>query len=117
MLVCGKQVTLGVPGFEEHVISAPIGPFEIKDIMYNKVQPHSLYEAVLQQEIVIFLSSYISSSPMTFQGMLRIRIGWILQAMKNELQEKNKCMVGFDQCHIIFKMYACKCALDCILLE
>eukprot|EP00118_Oscarella_pearsei_P010638 m.66389 g.66389 ORF g.66389 m.66389 type:complete len:1074 (+) comp35386_c0_seq8:474-3695(+) len=89
MLVIGKQVTLGVFGRREHVISEPLGPFSIKEILYRTVRPYSAYEAVLQQEMVIFLASIISSQPQAFQGMLRVRVGWILQAMRNVLLERN----------------------------
>ncbi|XP_065827266.1 phosphorylase b kinase regulatory subunit beta-like [Oscarella lobularis] len=89
MLVSGKQVTLGVFGQREHVISEPLGPFMIKDILYKTVLPHSVYEAVMQQEMLIFLASIISAQPRAFEGMLRLRVGWILEAMRNILVERN----------------------------
>ncbi|XP_036440373.1 phosphorylase b kinase regulatory subunit beta isoform X2 [Colossoma macropomum] len=86
LLVHGKQVTLGLFGHEEAVISNPLSPGVIKDIIYSKCSPHGEREAVLQQELVIHIGWIISNNPELFSGMLKIRIGWIVQAMKHELE-------------------------------
>ncbi|KAI1890186.1 hypothetical protein AGOR_G00171090 [Albula goreensis] len=85
-LVHGKQVTLGMFGQDEEVISNPLSPGVIKGIMYCKCGPHGEREAVLQQELVIHIGWIISNNPELFSGMLKIRIGWIIQAMKHELE-------------------------------
>uniref|UniRef100_UPI00398EA37D phosphorylase b kinase regulatory subunit beta isoform X1 n=1 Tax=Pristiophorus japonicus TaxID=55135 RepID=UPI00398EA37D len=85
VLVQGKQVTIGVFGHEEEVISNPLSPGEIKNIVYTKCAPHDEREAVLQQELVIHIGWLISNSPELFHGMLKFRIGWIIHAMKHEL--------------------------------
>ncbi|KAG9341277.1 hypothetical protein JZ751_019379 [Albula glossodonta] len=79
------QVTLGVFGHEEEVISNPLSPGVIKGIIYSMCSPHGDLEAVLQQELVIHIGWIISNNPELFSGMLKIRIGWIVQAMKHEL--------------------------------
>ncbi|XP_048040660.1 phosphorylase b kinase regulatory subunit beta isoform X1 [Megalobrama amblycephala] len=86
ILVHGKQVTLGLFGHEEIVISNPLSPGVIKDIIYSKCSPHGEREAVLQQELVIHIGWIISNNPELFSGMLKIRVGWIVQAMKHELK-------------------------------
>nr|XP_014349482.1 PREDICTED: phosphorylase b kinase regulatory subunit beta [Latimeria chalumnae] len=86
VLVQGKQVTLGVFGHEEEVISNPLSPSVIKNIIYSKCSPYDEREAVLQQELVIHIGWIISNSPELFSGMLQIRIGWIIHAMKHELK-------------------------------
>ncbi|KAG7252847.1 hypothetical protein CRUP_030103, partial [Coryphaenoides rupestris] len=89
VLVHGKQVTLGVFGQEEEVISNPLSPGVIKGIIYRKCCPGGgggEREAVLQQELVIHIGWIISNNPELFSGMLKIRIGWIVQAMKHELK-------------------------------
>ncbi|XP_039549380.1 phosphorylase b kinase regulatory subunit beta isoform X2 [Pimephales promelas] len=86
ILVHGKQVTLGLFGHEEIVISNPLSPGVIKDIIYSKCSPHGEREAVLQQELVIHIGWIISNTPELFSGMLKIRVGWIVQAMKHELK-------------------------------
>ncbi|XP_064414578.1 phosphorylase b kinase regulatory subunit beta isoform X2 [Latimeria chalumnae] len=86
LVVHGKQVTLGVFGHEEEVISNPLSPSVIKNIIYSKCSPYDEREAVLQQELVIHIGWIISNSPELFSGMLQIRIGWIIHAMKHELK-------------------------------
>uniref|UniRef100_A0AAY5EVF7 Phosphorylase b kinase regulatory subunit n=1 Tax=Electrophorus electricus TaxID=8005 RepID=A0AAY5EVF7_ELEEL len=86
ILVHGKQVTLGLFGHDEEVISNPLSPGVIKDIIYSKCSPRGEREAVLQQELVIHIGWIISSNPDLFSGMLKVRVGWIIQAMKHELE-------------------------------
>uniref|UniRef100_A0A8C6M2W5 Phosphorylase b kinase regulatory subunit n=1 Tax=Nothobranchius furzeri TaxID=105023 RepID=A0A8C6M2W5_NOTFU len=87
ILVHGKQVTLGLFGHEEEVISNPLSPGVIQGIIYSKCSPHGgEREAVLQQELVIHIGWIISNNPELFSGMLKIRVGWIVQAMKHELK-------------------------------
>uniref|UniRef100_A0A8C8LMI5 Phosphorylase b kinase regulatory subunit n=1 Tax=Oncorhynchus tshawytscha TaxID=74940 RepID=A0A8C8LMI5_ONCTS len=83
LVVHGKQVTLGLFGHEEEVISNPLSPGVIKGILYSKCSGER--EAVLQQELVIHIGWIISNTPELFSGMLKIRVGWIVQAMKHEL--------------------------------
>ncbi|XP_066183995.1 phosphorylase b kinase regulatory subunit beta isoform X2 [Sylvia atricapilla] len=86
LLVHGKQVTLGAFGQEEAVISNPLSPAVIKDMIYDKCRLQDEREAVVQQELVIHIGWIISNSPELFSGMLKIRIGWIIHAMKYELK-------------------------------
>uniref|UniRef100_A0A3Q3KIZ1 Phosphorylase b kinase regulatory subunit n=1 Tax=Monopterus albus TaxID=43700 RepID=A0A3Q3KIZ1_MONAL len=68
VLVNGKQVTLGLFGHEEEVISNPLSPGVIQGIIYSKCSPYDGEREAL------------------FSGMLKIRVGWIVQAMKHELK-------------------------------
>ncbi|NXL77763.1 KPBB kinase, partial [Leptocoma aspasia] len=86
VLVQGKQVTLGAFGQEEAVISNPLSPAVIKEMLYDKCRLQDEREAVVQQELVIHIGWIISNSPELFSGMLKIRIGWIIHAMKYELK-------------------------------
>ncbi|XP_074957616.1 phosphorylase b kinase regulatory subunit beta isoform X2 [Phalacrocorax aristotelis] len=86
LLVHGKQVTLGAFGQEEEVISNPLSPGVIKNIIYEKCHLQDEREAVVQQELVIHIGWIISNSPELFSGMLKIRVGWIIHAMKYELK-------------------------------
>lgn len=72
MLCC--QVTLGLFGHEEEVISNPLSPGVIKGILYRKC--YGEREAVLQQELVIHIGWIISNTPELFSGMLKIRVGY-----------------------------------------
>uniref|UniRef100_A0A3P9N5Z1 Phosphorylase b kinase regulatory subunit n=1 Tax=Poecilia reticulata TaxID=8081 RepID=A0A3P9N5Z1_POERE len=81
------HVTLGLFGHEEEVISNPLSPGVIQGIIYSKCSPQGgEREAVLQQELVIHIGWIISNNPELFSGMLKIRVGWIVQAMKHELK-------------------------------
>ena len=72
----GGQVTLGLFGHEEEVISNPLSPGVIKGIIYTKCSPTGgEREAVLQQELVIHIGWIISNNPELFRGMLKIRVG------------------------------------------
>jgi len=68
-------VTLGAFGQEEEVISNPLSPGVIKNIIYEKCHLQDEREAVVQQELVIHIGWIISNSPELFSGMLKIRIG------------------------------------------
>lgn len=78
MDVLFSQVTLGVFGHEEAVISNPLSPGVIKDIIYSKCNPYDEREAVLQQELVIHIGWIISNTPELFSGMLKIRVGSVI---------------------------------------
>eukprot|EP00112_Aurelia_sp_Birch-Aquarium-sp1_P019224 Seg4716.3 transcript_id=Seg4716.3/GoldUCD/mRNA.D3Y31 product="Phosphorylase b kinase regulatory subunit beta" protein_id=Seg4716.3/GoldUCD/D3Y31 len=85
MLVSGRQVTIGIFGQHEHIISEPMSPASIQHVIYSNCKPHNAREAVLQQEMLIYLSDLLSTKPELFTGMLFLRVGWIIQAMKNLL--------------------------------
>lgn len=85
MLVSGKQVSFGVFGQQEHVINEPLTPAAIVQIIYQVCMPHDPREVSLQQEMVIYLASVVATKPHLFTGMLKIRVGWIIEAMKNRL--------------------------------
>ncbi|XP_063293913.1 phosphorylase b kinase regulatory subunit beta isoform X3 [Pelobates fuscus] len=111
VLVQGKQVTLGVFGHEEAVISNPLSPGVIKDIIYSKCSPYDEREAVLQQELVIHIGWIISNTPELFSGMLKIRVGWIVHAMRYELQIRGGDKPGKD----IYQLSPSE--IKCLLLD
>ena len=75
MLVKGKLVTLGVFGHEERVISKPLNPSSIGNMLYDLCPPVGPCEAVLQQELILVLGRLHSTSPQLFDGILKIRVG------------------------------------------
>ncbi|CAF0884251.1 unnamed protein product, partial [Brachionus calyciflorus] len=86
ILVRGKIITLGVFGNDEVEINKPLTPDKIKQILYDKIFPHDIYQAVLIQELIINISKYISTSPEIFNGIMKLRLGWIVEVMKQELE-------------------------------
>lgn len=57
-------------------------PAEIQNVMYTTVQPFDVIQAVLQQEVVLYCGRLIAKNPNMFKGVLKIRIGWVLEAMR-----------------------------------
>ncbi|CAF0813582.1 unnamed protein product [Adineta steineri] len=90
LLVRGKTVTIGVFGHEETIIDKPIRPNEIFKILYDeKVFGNSIFHAVLLQEILINVSVFMLTSPQLFNGILKLRLGWLFQAMKLGLEHSS----------------------------
>ena len=68
-------MAIGVYGHEEEVIDKPLSPQEIKNILYSKCFPYDIAQSVLQQELILNIGKYISTSPRLFDGILTIRTG------------------------------------------
>ncbi len=90
ILVRGKILSLGVFGHEEVDIIKPLTPATIKEILYEKIYPHDIYQAVLIQELIINISKYITTNLEIFNGIMKLRISWIVEVMKQELQSNSK---------------------------
>ena len=73
------QLTISVFTYPEHVIDKPMTPDEIKEILYKNLYPHDPFQAVLQQELIINIGTFITSTPELFNGILKIRIGCVLR--------------------------------------
>ncbi|CAF0730666.1 unnamed protein product [Adineta ricciae] len=87
LLVRGKTVTIGVFGHEEAIIDKPIRPKEFFKILYSdSVFGRSVFHAVLLQELLINVSVFIQTSPQLFNGILKLRLGWLFQAMELGLE-------------------------------
>lgn len=76
------QLTVGVIGQKETVFDKPMTPAEIQNVMYTFVQPYDVIQAVLQQEVVLYCGRLIATNPDIFNGVLKIRIGWVLEAIR-----------------------------------
>ena len=81
-------MTVGTIGVDYSLFDKPMTPGEIKHAIYTKVQPFSMIDAVLQQELILYCGKLIATNPELFQGILKIRIGWILHCL--ELYRKFK---------------------------
>lgn len=64
-------------GQEEWVVDKPMSPAEIRDAVYAKVQCHEIVQAVLQQETALYCGKLIVTNPELFEGILKIRMGYI----------------------------------------
>lgn len=65
-------------------------PSEIASVIYNTIQPYDTTQAVLQQEVVLYCGRLIATNPQVFKGILKIRVGWVLEAMKIYLEISNQ---------------------------
>ena len=55
------QVTIGVFGCAEHVITEPLSPKDIVKIIYEMCMPFDAIEAVLQQEVgVVYRPGHVT---------------------------------------------------------
>ncbi|XP_053605602.1 probable phosphorylase b kinase regulatory subunit beta isoform X3 [Plodia interpunctella] len=86
VLVNGKQLMVGVIGHKETVFDKPMTPGEIQAVMYSTIQPYDVIGAVLQQEIVLYCGRLIGTNPDMFRGILKIRVGWVLEAIRIYLE-------------------------------
>lgn len=76
------QLTVGVIGQKETVFDKPMTPSEIQSVLYDTIQPYDVIQAVLQQEVILYCGRLISTNPELFRGILKIRVGWVLEAIK-----------------------------------
>lgn len=60
----------------------PMTPAEIQSVVYNTIQPYDVIQAVLQQEVILYCGRLISTNPELFKGILKIRAGWVVEAMR-----------------------------------
>ncbi|KFQ04024.1 Phosphorylase b kinase regulatory subunit beta, partial [Leptosomus discolor] len=85
VLVQGKQVTLGAFGQEEEVISNPLSPGVIKNIIYEKCHLQDEREASIYLFLLLVLQGNINMSA-EIVGTLQKWFIWIIHAMKYELK-------------------------------
>lgn len=85
LLVHQKQLTVGIPqsGHEE-VITRPLPPDEMKNIIFN-VFGEDMSTGVVTQELLVYLGIFVRTEPSLFNEMLRLRVGLIIEVMVAEL--------------------------------
>lgn len=87
ILVCGKQISLGA-GINEKIINNPLTPTEIHNLIYSSISTTNPCDAVLQQEIALYIGRLISTRPDYFDGILTIRVINFMSAMRSYLTIK-----------------------------
>uniref|UniRef100_A0A6G1SIZ4 Phosphorylase b kinase regulatory subunit n=1 Tax=Aceria tosichella TaxID=561515 RepID=A0A6G1SIZ4_9ACAR len=88
ILVNGKQISLGT-GENEKIINNPLTPTEIHNLIYSTASTKNPCDAVLQQEIALYIGRLISTRPDYFDGILTIRVANFMAAMRSYLNIKN----------------------------
>jgi len=84
LIVRQKQVTVGLPPNQEVIISRPLGAMELRDLI-SRAHQGDISTSALTQEILIYLAMFIRTEPSLFHGMLRLRVGLIIQVMASEM--------------------------------
>lgn len=75
-------------GQKEVVFDRPMTPSEIQNAIYSCFSWTDTIHAVLQQEVVLYCGRLIATNPDIFKGILKIRVGWVVEAMKLYLEIK-----------------------------
>lgn len=89
ILVNGKQISLGT-GSNERIINNPLTPIEIHQLIYSTTSSKNPCDAVLQQEIALYIGRLISTRPDYFEGILTIRVTNFMSAMRSYLNIKTQ---------------------------
>lgn len=75
-------------GQKEIVFDRPMTPSEIQNAMFSCFSWMDTIYAVLQQEVVLYCGRLIATNPDIFKGILKIRVGWVVEAMKLYLETR-----------------------------
>jgi phosphorylase kinase alpha/beta subunit len=87
IVVRGKQIAVGKAYSEASLITAPMPSDEIID----KIQTfcsNDIRDRPLTQEILIYLSVLIKTDPHLFDGLLTLRVGYLILLITNELSRE-----------------------------
>uniref|UniRef100_A0A646QCY3 Phosphorylase b kinase regulatory subunit n=1 Tax=Hemiscolopendra marginata TaxID=943146 RepID=A0A646QCY3_9MYRI len=90
LLVHQKQVTIGMPPYNEKTISHPLPINELRELIHQ-VYGNDECTAMLTQELIVYLAMFIRTEPKLFNEMIRLRVGLIIQVMASELADTLKC--------------------------
>lgn len=84
MLVRGKQITVGKSYSEASLMTRPMSNNEIIEKI-SQFCGEDIRDRVLTQEILIYLGLLIQSEPQLFDGLLTLRVGYLILLITSEL--------------------------------
>jgi phosphorylase kinase alpha/beta subunit len=87
LLIRGKQIAVGRAYSEDSLIVVPMSHTEIADKINNFCR-EDIRDRVLTQEILIYLGVLIKSEPELFQGLLTLRVGYLILLITSELAQE-----------------------------
>ncbi|MBU7587081.1 MAG: glycoside hydrolase family 15 protein [Nostoc sp. TH1S01] len=87
ILIRGKQVAVGRAYSEASLINVPMPPNEIAEKINNFCR-EDIRDRVLTQEIILYLGTLIRSEPELFQGLLTLRVGYLILLITSELAQE-----------------------------
>ncbi|CAF3039481.1 unnamed protein product [Rotaria socialis] len=111
-----KQLTIGLPPApREHVLTSPMTVEQLYATIVTATGDDPTM-VMLTQEILVFLHTFISTEPQLFTGMIRIRVGLIVQVMLGELKRTLQSTDEDTTDHLLnLSPYEIKCLLHIIL--
>ncbi|MCW3062301.1 MAG: phosphorylase kinase alphabeta [Capsulimonas sp.] len=86
ILVRQKQLTFGKSYTDASLISHPLPPSEIRDKI-REFGGADIRDWILTQEILIYLGVLIKAEPRLFQGLLTLRVGYLILLITSELAD------------------------------
>ena len=89
LLIRQKPVTVGF-GDQTFSIRTPMRPSAIADIIYKHCSS-DVREAPVVQEVITYLSSFMRSNELMFEGIMRIRTHFVIIAMREEISRMKSC--------------------------
>jgi phosphorylase kinase alpha/beta subunit len=87
ILVRGKQIAVGRSYSKSSLISVPMPHQEITEKI-NHFCREDIRDRVLTQEIIIYLGVLMRSQPEIFQGLLTLRVGYLILLITSELAQE-----------------------------
>ncbi|MBD2497436.1 glycoside hydrolase family 15 protein [Nostoc sp. FACHB-280] len=87
ILIRGKQIAVGRAYSEASLINVPMPPNEIAEKINNFCR-EDIRDRVLTQEIILYLGTLIRSEPELFQGLLTLRVGYLILLITSELAQE-----------------------------
>jgi len=89
ILIRGKQVAVGRAYSEASLIILPMSHLEIATKINNFCR-EDIGDRVLTQEILIYLGILIRFEPELFQGLLTLRVGYLILLITSEIAEESR---------------------------
>jgi phosphorylase kinase alpha/beta subunit len=87
ILVRQKQITVGRSYSDAALISRPIPPSEIREKI-REAGRADVQDWVLTQEILIYLGIMIKSEPHLFNGLMTLRVGYLILLITSDLADE-----------------------------
>ena len=88
ILVSGRALSLGVHGYPQVLITEPMNPHDLEEILHTTIKEQSITHVSLQQEFLIYLSQMLVDNPEVFKGIFIVRIGSLIQILHTILVPK-----------------------------
>ncbi len=88
ILVRQKQIAIGRAYSEDSLITQPVSPQEMMEKLREFCR-EDIRDRVLTQEMLIYLSLLIKSDPSLFDGLLTLRVGYLILLITTELAQEH----------------------------